>query len=541
MLSYYEPSSYEPKERKAEFRSISGLPVKRLYTAQDAEIDYDRDLGEPGQFPFTRGVQPTMYRGRLWTMRQYAGFGTAEESNKRYKYLLGAGQTGLSVAFDLPTQMGFDSDDAMACGEVGRVGVAIDSLEDMEILLDGIPLDKVSTSMTINSTASILLALYLCVADKQGVSWDKLRGTVQNDILKEYIARGTYIYPVKPSMRIITDLFQFCKNQVPNWNAISVSGYHMREAGCTAVQEVAFTLMDGVAYLEAAIKAGLDVDDIAPQISFFFGVHNDFLEEISKFRAARRMWARIVRERFKAKKDDSCKLRFHSQTAGCSLTAQQPHNNIVRVTMQALSSVLGGTQSLHTNSFDEALALPTEESARIALRTQQIIGYESGVANTVDPCAGSYVIESFTNRIEKEALALMKKVEDLGGMLAAIDKGFVQKEIQNSAFQYQRDIEEKNEIIVGVNEFQMQGEKAPPIQRIDPQLEIKKKEQLKKFRSSRDQSKTDQTMKHLEEAAKGTQNLIPFIYEAVKNKATLGEISHALRRVFGLYKENVVL
>lgn len=528
-------------ERKPEFRTISGQPLKRVYTAADVHSDPAKDLGEPGQYPFTRGVQPTMYRGRLWTMRQYAGFASAAESNKRYKYLLQAGQTGLSVAFDLPTQMGYDSDHPMARGEVGKVGVAIDSVEDMEILLDGIPLDQVSTSMTINATASTLLALYLCVADKQGVSWKKLRGTVQNDILKEYIARGTYIYPVEPSMRIITDLFRFCKDEVPNWNAISVSGYHMREAGCTAVQEIAFTLMDGVAYLEAAVKAGLSVDEIAPQISFFFGVHNDFLEEIAKFRAARRMWARIVKERFGAKTDDACKLRFHSQTAGCSLTAQQPKNNIVRVTIQALASVLGGTQSLHTNSLDEALALPTEESARIALRTQQIIGYESGVANTVDPCAGSYAIEALTDMLEREAKVLMRKVDELGGMKKAIEKGFVQREVQNSAYKYQKDVEAKEEIIVGVNMFQTQEEGSHPIQKIDPASETRKVEALKAFRARRDQGKTDKSLAALTEAAQGTRNLIPFIHEAVKNKATLGEIADTLRKVFGQYKENVVV
>ncbi|HEX5037021.1 MAG TPA: methylmalonyl-CoA mutase family protein [bacterium] len=528
-------------ERKPEFRTISGQPLKRVYEPEDVKSDPSKDLGEPGKFPFTRGVQPTMYRGRLWTMRQYAGFATAAESNKRYKYLLQAGQTGLSVAFDLPTQMGYDSDHPMAKGEVGRVGVAIDSIEDMEILLDGIPLDQVSTSMTINATASTLLALYLCVADKQGVSWSKLRGTVQNDILKEYIARGTYIFPVGPSMRIITDLFSFCKDKVPNWNVISVSGYHMREAGCTAVQEIAFTLMDGVAYLEAAVKAGLSVDDIAPQISFFFCCHNDFLEEIAKFRAARRLWAKIVKERFGSKKDESCKLRFHTQTAGCSLTAQQPKNNIVRVTIQALAAVLGGTQSLHTNSLDEALALPTEESARIALRTQQIIGYESGVANTIDPCAGSYAVESLTDKLEADAVALMKKVDDLGGMRAAIEKGFVQREIQNSAYKYQKDVEAKDEIIVGVNKFQMQEEGSQPIQKIDPASEANKVAALKAFRAARDQAKTDQALADLSAAAKGTENLIPFIYESVKNKATLGEIADTLRKVFGHYKENVVV
>ena len=529
------------KERKKEFCSISGIPLKRVYTPQETSFDESQDLGLPGQFPFTRGVQPTMYRGRLWTMRQYAGFGTAEETNKRFKYLLQKGQTGLSVAFDLPTQMGYDSDHSMAQGEVGRVGVAIDTVEDMELLLDGIPLDKVSTSMTINATASILLAFYLCVADKQGVSWNKIRGTIQNDILKEYIARGTYIYPVNPSLRIITDLFRFCQSKVPNWNAISVSGYHMREAGCTAVQEVAFTLLDGLTYIDAAIKVGLDVDEIAPQISFFFCCHNDFLEEIAKFRAARRLWARLVKERFKATKDESCKLRFHTQTAGCSLMAQQPKNNIVRVTIQALAAVLGGTQSLHTNSFDEALALPTEESAQIALRTQHIIGFESGVANTIDPCAGSYAIESLTNKIEEESKALMAKVESMGGMLKAIEKGFVQKEIQNSAYQYQKDVESKEEIIVGVNDFVLEREEAEPLQKINPQSEIKKRELLAAFRAKRDTSKTNKVLSSLSEAAQGTENLIPFIYEAVKNQATLGEISDTLRKVFGVYKENVVV
>ncbi len=527
-------------ERKKQFHTISGLPLATVYDAKSSP-DFRKNIGLPGEFPYTRGVQPTMYRGRLWTMRQYAGFGTAEESNKRYKYLLEHGQTGLSVAFDLPTQMGYDSDDPMARGEVGRVGVAIDSIEDMETLLDGIPLAQVSTSMTINSTASILLALYLCVADKKNVPWSKLRGTVQNDLLKEYIARGTYIYPVESSMRIITDLFRFCREKVPNWNAISVSGYHMREAGCTAVQEVAFTLMDGVAYLEAAVKASLSVDEIAPQISFFFCVHNDFLEEIAKFRAARRLWARIVKERFQARKDDSCKMRFHSQTAGCSLTAQQPHNNIVRVTIQALSSVLGGTQSLHTNSFDEALALPTEASARIALRTQHILANESGVAHTIDPCAGSYAIEHLTDTIEKEAVLLMKKVEDLGGMVKAIEQGFVQREIQNSAYQYQKDVEAKEEIVVGVNEFQSKEDRPPLLQKIDASMESRKCEGLKRFRSARDQKKTAQALKNLDQAARGSENLLPFIYESVKAKATLGEISHCLRKVFGVYKEKVVI
>lgn len=503
--------------------------------------DYKNDLSDPGQFPFTRGIHKTMYRGRFWTMRQYAGFGTAEETNQRFKYLLDHGQTGLSVAFDLPTQMGYDSDHLMARGEVGRVGVAIDTVDDMGRLLDGIPLDQVSTSMTINATASILLALYLAVADRRGISWDKLRGTVQNDILKEYIARGTYIYPASPSLRIITDLFTFCQKQAPKWNAISVSGYHMREAGCTAVQEVAFTLQNGLVYLRAATQAGLVVDDIAPQISFFFGVHNDFLEEIAKFRAARRLWARLVREKFNAQKEESCKLKFHSQTAGCSLTAQQPHNNIVRVTLQAMAAVLGGTQSLHTNSFDEALALPTEESARIALRTQQILAHESGIANSADPVAGSYAIEAMTDRIEKEALALMRKVDAIGGTLRAIETGFIQKQIQDAAYLCQKEVEEKKQIVVGVNQFRLEQEESPKIMRIDSQLEERKKKELVRFRSARDPKKAEQALKAIETAAKGNDNLIPLMIESVKAKATVGEISDRLRKVFGVYKENVVI
>ncbi|MBI4197289.1 MAG: methylmalonyl-CoA mutase [Deltaproteobacteria bacterium] len=503
--------------------------------------DYKNDLSDPGQFPFTRGIHKTMYRGRFWTMRQYAGFGTAEETNQRFKYLLDHGQTGLSVAFDLPTQMGYDSDHLMARGEVGRVGVAIDTVDDMGRLLDGIPLDQVSTSMTINATASILLALYLAVADRRGISWDKLRGTVQNDILKEYIARGTYIYPASPSLRIITDLFTFCQKQAPKWNAISVSGYHMREAGCTAVQEVAFTLQNGLVYLRAATQAGLVVDDIAPQISFFFGVHNDFLEEIAKFRAARRLWARLVREKFNAQKEESCKLKFHSQTAGCSLTAQQPHNNIVRVTLQAMAAVLGGTQSLHTNSFDEALALPTEESARIALRTQQILAHESGIANSADPVAGSYAIEAMTDRIEKEALALMRKVDAIGGTLRAIETGFIQKQIQDAAYLCQKEVEEKKQIVVGVNQFRLEQEESPKILRIDSQLEERKKKELARFRSDRDPKKAEQALKAIETAAKGNDNLIPLMIESVKAKATVGEISDRLRKVFGVYKENVVV
>lgn len=504
-------------------------------------MDYEKELGNPGQFPFTRGIYETMYRGRLWTMRQYAGFGTARETNERFKYLLKQGQTGLSVAFDLPTQMGFDSDHPMAKGEVGRVGVAISTVEDMEALFAGIPLDRVSTSMTINATAAILLALYLAVADRQGVPWDRLKGTVQNDILKEYIARGTYIYPTEPSLRIVTDLLTFCQRHVPKWNAISVSGYHMREAGCTAVQEVAFTLLNGMSYLQAAIDAGLDVDSIAPQISFFFGVHNGFLEEVAKFRAARRLWARLVKERFRAQREESCKLRFHAQTAGCTLTAQQPKNNIVRVTLQALAAVLGGTQSLHTNSFDEALSLPTRQAAEIALRTQQVIGYESGVSYTADPCAGSYAIEAMTDRIEKEARLLIDQIDKMGGMLRAIEAGFVQQQIQDAAFAYQREVEEKKRIVVGVNEFRQEGEGSPQIHRVDPKLEEEKLRSLKKFKASREETRCEKSLAALREAALSKENLIPLIYEAVKAKATLGEVSDTLRQVFGVYQESVVV
>ena len=437
-------------ERQENFKTISGLPVNRLYTPLDLkDTNYERDLGFPGQYPFTRGVQPTGYRGRFWTMRQYSGFATAKETNQRFKFLLEQGQTGLSIAFDLPTQIGYDSDDSLAQGEVGKVGVAIDSLADMEVLFEGIPLDKVSTSMTINAPASVLLAMYIVVAEKQGVSMDKLRGTIQNDILKEYVARGTYIFPPKPSMRLITDIFKFCSANMPLWNTISISGYHIREAGSTAVQEVAFTLADGIAYVQAAIDAGLDVDEFASRLSFFFGSHSDFLEEISKFRAARRLWARIMRERFKAKDDDSCRMRFHTQTAGCTLTAQQPDNNVVRVTLQALQAVLGGTQSLHTNSRDEALSLPTEESVQIALRTQQIIAYESGVGDTVDPLAGSYYIENLTNEIESKAMEYIEKIDNMGGAPIAIEKGFVQREIHDAAYQFQRGVDDTKQIVVG--------------------------------------------------------------------------------------------
>ena len=440
-------------ERKPKFETTSGIEMERVFTPEGEAADYMEKLGLPGEYPYVRGVQPTMYRGQFWTMRQYAGFGTARESNERYRYLLEQGQTGLSVAFDLPTQMGYDSDSAMADGEVGKVGVAIDSLADMEVLFDRIPLDKVSTSMTINATAAILLAMYIAVAEKQGVSSDKVMGTIQNDILKEYMARGTYIYPPAQSMRIITDIFAFCKDQVPKWNTISISGYHIREAGSSAVQEVAFTLADGVAYVEAAIKAGLDVDEFAPRLAFFFNAHNNLLEEVAKFRAARRIWAKLMKERFGAKNPRSQMLRFHTQTAGCTLTAQQPDNNIMRVTLQALAAVLGGTQSLHTNSRDEALSLPTEHSVRIALRTQQVIAYESGVADSIDPLAGSYLVESLTDQIEEKALAYIGKIDDLGGAAEAINRGFQQKEIQDSAYAYQKAIESDDQIIVGVNRF----------------------------------------------------------------------------------------
>lgn len=529
-------------ERKKEFTTGSNLPVERVYTPLDVEnLDYERDLGFPGEYPFTRGVQPTMYRGRLWTMRQYAGFGTAEESNQRYKYLLTNGQTGLSVAFDLPTQIGYDSDHPLAQGEVGKVGVAIDSLKDMEILFDGIPLDQVSTSMTINAPASVLLAMYIAVAEKQGVSADKLSGTIQNDILKEYIARGTYIFPPKPSMRLITDIFAYCSKEVPNWNTISISGYHIREAGSTAVQEVAFTLADGIAYVEAAIKAGLNVDEFAPRLSFFFNAHNDLLEEVAKFRAARRLWARIMKERFGAKDKKSMMLRFHTQTGGSTLTAQQPDNNIIRVTLQALAAVLGGTQSLHTNSRDEALALPTEESVRIALRTQQIIAYESGVAETVDPLAGSYYIESLTDKIEKEAMAYIEKIDKLGGAPAAIEAGYIQQEIQESAYRYQQEVESGERIVVGVNKFQIEEPPRKDILKVDPAVEKFQKEKLAAVKANRNSQKVADTLAALRSAARSDANLMPPILDAVRAYATLGEICGVLREEFGEYKPSVIL
>jgi methylmalonyl-CoA mutase N-terminal domain/subunit len=518
------------------------IPVQPLYTPDDLrEWDYDRDLGYPGQFPYTRGVQATMYRGRLWTMRQYAGMGDAEESNKRYKYLLANGTTGLSVAFDLPTQIGLDSDNALAVGEVGKVGVAIDSIEDMQRLFDGIDLTKISTSMTINASASILLALYVAVARRQGMDVRKLSGTVQNDVLKEYIARGTYIYPPQQAMRIITDIFAWTNENVPDWNTISISGYHMREAGSTAVQEVAFTLGNGIAYVEAAIRAGLDVDKFAPRLSFFFNAHNNFLEEVAKFRAARRLWAKIMRDKFKAMNPKSWMLRFHTQTAGSTLTAQQPENNIVRTAIQAMAAVLGGTQSLHTNSFDEALALPTEASARIALRTQQVIAFESGAPQTVDPLAGSYYIESLTDEIEKRAVAYLDKIEAMGGMLKAIERGYVQQEIQNAAYQYQQSVDREQAIVVGVNRFQTEHENGVPLQHIDPALESKQVERLRSLRAKRNPETWQAALRAVEDTARTGENLMPRILAAVEANATVGEISDAMRRVYGEYKETVVI
>jgi methylmalonyl-CoA mutase N-terminal domain/subunit len=525
-----------------EQETSSHIGIHPLYTPADLEgWDYDRDLNFPGQFPYTRGVQATMYRGRLWTMRQYAGMGDAEESNRRYKYLLGNGTTGLSVAFDLPTQIGLDSDNPLAVGEVGKVGVAIDSIEDMMRLFDGINLEKISTSMTINATASILLALYMVTARRTGRDVRKLSGTVQNDVLKEYIARGTYIYPPAQAMRIITDIFSYAHENVPEWNTISISGYHMREAGCTAVQEVAFTLANGISYVQAAIDAGLGVDDFAPRLSFFFNAHSNFLEEVAKFRAARRMWARIMRDHFGAKNPKSLMLRFHTQTAGSTLTAQQPENNIVRTALQAMAAVMGGTQSLHTNSFDEALALPTEQSARIALRTQQIIAHESGAPQTVDPLAGSYYIESLTNQIETQAREYLDKIDAMGGTLRAIERGFIQQEIQNAAYEYQQTVDRLESIVVGVNAFELQEEKRIPLLHMDESLERKQVERLRAVRAKRDQAKWQATLKKVEDTARGTGNLMPPIVEAVEANATVGEISDAMRRVYGEYHETVVI
>jgi methylmalonyl-CoA mutase N-terminal domain/subunit len=523
------------KERKARFEFSSGIEVPRVSMPVDDDPDYEQKLGLPGEYPYTRGVQPTMYRSRFWTMRQYAGFSTAEESNKRYRYLLGQGQTGLSVAFDLPTQIGYDADDPIAQGEVGKVGVSISSIHDMEQLFDQIPLDKVSTSMTINAPAGVLLAMYIAVAKRQGADVKKLRGTIQNDILKEYVARGTYIFPPAPSMRLITDIFQFCASDVPNWNTISISGYHIREAGSTAAQEVAFTLSNAIAYVEAALKAGLQVDDFAGQLSFFFNAHNNLLEEVAKFRAARRMWAKIMRERFKAQKPASWQLRFHTQTAGSTLTAQQPENNVVRVTLQALSAVLGGTQSLHTNSMDEALWLPTEKAVRVALRTQQIIAHESGVADSVDPLAGSYLIEHLTDEIEKMATDYIVKIDDMGGALQSIEKGFMQNEIQNAAYIAQQQIERGEQVIVGMNQFKVQEELTLERLRVDPAIELGQKAKLRELRETRDQRLAEELLEKLKAAAGGTENLMPLFIECVENDITLGEICNTLRVVWGEY------
>ena len=529
--------------RREEFIRSGGEAVQGLYVpdaAGSSDAAYLEKLGFPGSYPYTRGVQPTMYRGRYWTMRQYAGFGTAKQSNERYHYLMKQGTKGLSVAFDLPTQMGYDSDSPRARGEVGKVGVAIDSIADMELLFDQIPLDKVSTSMTINATASILLALYIAVGESQGVSSKQLRGTIQNDVLKEYIARGTYIYPPKQSMRIITDIFAYCQSDVPKWNTVSISGYHIREAGSTAAQEVGFTLANGVAYVESALRAGLDVDDFAPRLSFFFNVHNNFLEEVAKFRAARRLWARLMKERFGAKNEKSMLLRFHSQTAGSTLTAQQPQVNIVRVALQAMASVMGGTQSLHTNGWDEALSLPTEDAARLALRTQQVIAYESGVADVVDPLGGSYAIEQLTDEIEASAMDYIRQIDELGGAPEAIERGFQQSEIQEAAYQAQLAMESKSQIIVGVNAFQTQS--APPtgLLKIDESIERDQVERLRQFKASRASDEVTRALSALEAAAKGSDNLMPHILHAVKSRVTLGEISDTLRGVFGEYVENVV-
>jgi len=528
-------------ERKPEFTTSSGIPLDRVYVPGESPVDYERQLGFPGVYPFTRGVQPTMYRGRLWTMRQYAGYASAQESNRRFKFLLDQGQTGLSVAFDLPTQIGYDSDDPMALGEVGKVGVAISSIEDMATLFDGIPLDKVSTSMTINAPAAVLLALYIAAARRQGVDEKQLRGTVQNDVLKEYIARGTYIFPPKPALRLTTDIFRYCADHLPNWNTISISGYHIREAGSTAVQEVAFTLADGIAYVEAALATGLAVDDFAPQLAFFFNAHNNFLEEVAKFRAARRLWARIMQERFGAQDPRSMMLRFHTQTGGSTLTAQQPENNVVRVTLQALAAVLGGTQSLHTNSMDEALALPTERAVQVALRTQQIVAHESGVADTIDPLAGSYVIEHLTDEIERRASEYIQKIDDLGGALPAIERGYIQTEIANAAYAYQRAVDKREQTVVGVNAFQAQEPQHLEKLKVDSAIEEQRRRRLADLRARRDNDRVAELRARLETGAYGTESLMPLFIECVENHVTLGEICSTLRGVFGEYKPSVII
>lgn len=536
-----EPLLERHPERRIRFATASGIEMDRVLAPYDDPVDYLTDLGFPGQYPFTRGPYPTMYRGQLWTMRQYAGYATAKESNLRYKYLLEQGQTGLSVAFDLPTQIGYDSDHPLAEGEVGKVGVAIDSLEDMETLFSGIPLNEISTSMTINAPAAILLAMYVAVAKKQGADLTRLRGTIQNDILKEYVARGTYIFPPRPSMRLITDTFRYCKDHLPRWNTISISGYHIREAGSTAVQEVAFTLANAIAYVQAAIDVGLDIDDFAGRLSFFFNAHNNLLEEIAKFRAARRLWARIMRERFGAQSDHSCSLRFHTQTAGSTLTAQQPDNNVVRITLQALSAVLGGTQSLHTNSRDEALSLPTEDSVQIALRTQQIIAYESGVTDTVDPLAGSYIIEHLTNEIERMVQTYLEKIDALGGALAAIERGFIQKEIAESAYLHQKAVETEGEIIVGVNRFATATEQKLQRLIVNPAAAEQQISRLRALRERRDQEKVNATLSRLRNAARETDLLMPIILDCVEAYATLGEICDVLREVLGEYEATALL
>ena len=535
------PTMQKYPERKPEFMTGSSDPIERLYAPDDVpDFDYLSDLGFPGQYPFTRGVQPTMYRGRLWTMRQYAGFGTSEESNKRYKYLLQQGQTGLSIAFDLATQIGYDSDDPICYGEVGKVGVAIDTLADMETLFDGIPLDKVSTSMTINAPAAVLLAMYIAVAQKQGVPAAKLSGTIQNDILKEYVARGTYIFPPKPSMRLITDIFEYCSREVPRWNTISISGYHIREAGATAAQEIGFTLANGIAYVQAAINAGLEVDKFASRLSFFFNAHNDLLEEVAKFRAARRLWSDIMKNRFGAKDEKSMMLRFHAQTAGSALTAQQPLNNIARVTIQTLAAVLGGTQSLHTNSYDEALALPSEDSVGIALRTQQIVAHESGVAETVDPLAGSYYIEHKTNQIEADAKKYIEKIDALGGVVTSIEKGYIQKEIQNSAYRYLKEVEKSDRIIVGVNKFKIEKEHKPDLLKIDLKVQEEQVNKLQQVKQKRNNVEVAKRLAYLKEVAQNEQNIMPAILDAVRVYATLGEICNVMRAEFGEYREAVI-
>jgi len=522
-----------------DFKSSSGIPIKNIYTQDDLAMG--SPYSSPGQYPFTRGIYSEMYRGRFWTMRQYAGYGTAQDTNKRFRYLLSQGQTGLSVAFDLPTQIGYDSDHPMAKGEVGKTGVAIDTLEDMEILFDKIPLDKVSTSMTINSTAFILLALYVAIAKKQKVSLSKLQGTIQNDILKEYIARGTYIFPPKPSLKLITDIFSYCKVNLPNWNTISISGYHIREAGSTAAQEIAFTLANGICYVEHALKTGLDIDEFAPRLSFFFNAHNDLFEEVAKFRAARHLWAKIMKERFRSKDDRSCMLRFHSQTAGSMLTAQQPENNIVRVAIQALAAILGGTQSLHTNSKDEALGLPTEESALTALRTQQVLAHESGVTATADPLGGSYYVEHLTIALIERAQRYIDEIDKIGGALRAVEIGYFQKEIQAAAYEYQKEIESKKRLVVGVNKYESESEEPQNILRVDPELEKKQIQSLTLVKSRRDKSQASSLLKKLRQTASRSQNIMPVVIECVENYVTVGEICGVLREIWGEYKENVVL